>query len=40
MTDIAIRTENLSKMYRIGRAKQRHDTLLKAICVKATCISA
>ena len=27
MTDIAIRIENLSKMYRIGRAKQRHDTL-------------
>lgn len=27
MTDIAIRVENLSKMYRIGRAKQRHDTL-------------
>ena len=27
MTDIAIRVNNLSKMYRIGRAKQRHDTL-------------
>ena len=27
MSDIAIRVENLSKMYRIGRAKRRHDTL-------------
>ena len=27
MTDIAIRVENLSKKYHIGRAKQRHDTL-------------
>ena len=27
MSDTAIRVENLSKMYRIGRAKQRHDTL-------------
>ena len=26
MSDIAIRVENLSKMYRIGRAQQRHDT--------------
>jgi len=26
MTDIAIRVENLGKMYHIGRAKQRHDT--------------
>lgn len=27
MSDIAIRVENLSKRYRIGRAQQRHDTL-------------
>lgn len=27
MTDIAIRVENLSKKYHIGRAKQRYDTL-------------
>ena len=27
MSDIAIRVENLGKMYRIGRAQQRHDTL-------------
>ena len=27
MNDIAIRVENLSKKYHIGRAKQRHDTL-------------
>jgi lipopolysaccharide transport system ATP-binding protein len=26
MTDIAIRVENLSKLYTIGRAQQRHDT--------------
>ena len=26
MTDIAIRVENLSKRYTIGRAQQRHDT--------------
>ena len=26
MTDIAIRAENLSKLYTIGRAQQRHDT--------------
>ena len=31
MTDIAIRVENLSKMYGIGRARQRHDTLLKIL---------
>ncbi len=27
MSDIAIRVENLSKLYTIGRAQQRHDTL-------------
>jgi len=27
MNDIAIRVENLGKMYHIGRAQQRHDTL-------------
>ena len=27
MSDIAVRVENLSKKYHIGRAKQRHDTL-------------
>jgi len=27
MTNIAIRVENLSKLYTIGRAQQRHDTL-------------
>jgi hypothetical protein len=26
MTDIAIRVENLSKLYHIGRARERHDT--------------
>ena len=26
MSDIAIRVENLSKLYHIGRAQQRHDT--------------
>ena len=31
MTDIAIRVENLSKLYTIGRAKQRHDTLRDAL---------
>jgi len=39
MTDIAIRVENcilsrvegLSKLYRIGRAQQRHDTLRDAL---------
>ena len=31
MTDIAIRVENLSKLYHIGRAQQRHDTLRDAI---------
>jgi len=27
MPDIAIRVENLSKRYHIGRAQQRHDAL-------------
>jgi lipopolysaccharide transport system ATP-binding protein len=31
MDDIAIRVENLSKQYRIGRAQQRHDTLRDAL---------
>jgi|CXWK01.1.fsa_nt_gi lipopolysaccharide transport system ATP-binding protein len=31
MTDIAIRVENLSKLYTIGRAQQRHDTLRDAL---------
>jgi hypothetical protein len=31
MTDIAIRVENLSKLYHIGRARQRHDTLRDAV---------
>jgi lipopolysaccharide transport system ATP-binding protein len=31
MTDIAIRVENLSKQYKIGRAQQRHDTLRDAL---------
>jgi len=31
MTDIAIRVENLSKLYRIGKAQRRHDTLRDAI---------
>jgi len=30
MNDIALRVENLSKVYRIGRAQQRHDTLRDA----------
>ncbi len=30
MSDIAIRVENLSKLYRIGRAQERHDTLRDA----------
>jgi len=28
---IAIRVENLSKLYHIGRAQQRHDTLHDAL---------
>ncbi len=31
MTNIAIRVENLSKLYTIGRAQQRHDTLRDSI---------
>ncbi len=31
MDDIAIRIENLSKLYHIGRAQQRHDTLRDAL---------
>lgn len=31
MTDIAIRVENLSKLYRIGAAQVRHDTLRDAL---------
>ena len=31
MTDIAIRTEHLSKLYQIGRAQVRHDTLRDAL---------
>jgi len=31
MTDIVLRVENLSKSYRIGRARARHDTLRDAL---------
>lgn len=31
MSDIAIRVENLSKLYNIGRGQQRHDTLCDEI---------
>ena len=31
MTNIAIRVENLSKLYTIGRSQQRHDTLRDAL---------
>ena len=31
MSDIAIRVENLSKLYRIGKAQQRHDTLREVL---------
>jgi lipopolysaccharide transport system ATP-binding protein len=31
MSDIAIRVEHLSKLYHIGRAQQRHDTLRDAL---------
>jgi len=31
MTDTAIRVQNLSKLYHIGRAQQRHDTLRDAL---------
>ncbi len=31
MSDIAIRVENLSKLYHISRARRRHDTLREAL---------
>ena len=31
MNDVAIRVENLSKQYRIGAAKENHDTLRDAL---------
>ena len=31
MSDIAIRVDHLSKLYHIGRAQQRHDTLRDAL---------
>ncbi len=31
MSDIAIRVDNLSKLYHIGRAQERHDTLRDAL---------
>ncbi len=31
MSDTAIRVESLSKLYRIGRAQRRHDTLRDAL---------
>jgi lipopolysaccharide transport system ATP-binding protein len=31
MSDVAIRVENLSKLYHIGKAQQRHDTLRDAL---------
>jgi len=31
MTDIAIRVENLSKLYHLGATQQRHDTLRNAL---------
>jgi lipopolysaccharide transport system ATP-binding protein len=31
MTDIAIRVDHLSKLYHLGRAQQRHDTLRDAL---------
>jgi lipopolysaccharide transport system ATP-binding protein len=31
MSDVVIQVENLSKLYRIGKAQQRHDTLRDAI---------
>ena len=31
MTDLAIRVENLSKLYRIGKAQERYPTLRDAI---------
>jgi peptidyl-tRNA hydrolase len=31
MSDVVIQVEHLSKLYHIGRAQQRHDTLRDAI---------
>jgi hypothetical protein len=31
LSDIAIRVENLSKLYHIGKAQKRHDTLRDAL---------
>ena len=31
MSDIAIRADHLSKLYHLGRAQQRHDTLRDAL---------
>ena len=31
MTDIAIRVDNLSKLYHLGALQQRHDTLRDAL---------
>jgi lipopolysaccharide transport system ATP-binding protein len=31
MSDIAIRVDHLSKLYHLGRAQQRHDTLRDAL---------
>jgi lipopolysaccharide transport system ATP-binding protein len=39
MNDIAIRVENLGKMYHIGRAQQRHDTLRDLIVDTASHIA-
>lgn len=36
MSDIAIRVENLSKLYYIGTAQRRHDTLRDAIASRAS----
>jgi lipopolysaccharide transport system ATP-binding protein len=35
MSDLAIRVENLSKRYHIGRARERHDTLRDALMAAA-----
>ena len=31
MSDIAVKVENLSKRYRIGAAKEQHDTFMSAM---------
>lgn len=36
MPDLAIRVENLSKLYRIGAAQKRHDTLRDLIVDSVT----